>query len=86
MEAYLRTYVPIFWGALVTFLVTNLGEGVSFLGSESVVLGITGLVIAGWYFVWRKVESHLPPWLTRLVLGSNKQPTYTEQHTGQATT
>lgn len=41
--------------------------------------GITWVLMSVLYPLLRKVEAKLPPWLTRLLLGSNKAPTYSGQ-------
>lgn len=76
----LRTIVPILWGSAVTWLVAQFGwfpaSAADWLQSTEVVLFVSGLVAIAWHWLFTKVEPHLPPWLTRLVLGSNSTPTY----------
>lgn len=81
--SYLRTIVPIWWGALVTWLlgqVPVLSTWLDSLGidptSATVVTAVSGVVTAAWYVVWRWVEPRLPDWLTRIVLGSARPPAY----------
>lgn len=81
--SYLRTAVPVAWGSLVSLILQYVGGEVSqtlneMLSSEAVTLGVTSLVIFAWYAIWRKIEPVLPAWLTRIVLGSNQTPVYTE--------
>lgn len=40
---------------------------------------ITWLLMSVLYPLLRRVEAKLPPWLTRILLGSNKAPTYIDQ-------
>lgn len=42
-------------------------------------LVITWLLMSVLYPLLRKTEAKLPPWLTRILLGSNKTPTYIDQ-------
>lgn len=75
----IRTFVPAFWGMALTWLVTQVPALEPVLNQS----GMTGLgaVIAAtliglWYALFRSIESKLPVWLTVLVLGSNRPPTY----------
>jgi hypothetical protein len=75
--AWLRTVVPTGWAALVAWLV-SLGAPAyltTALGSatELVVLPI---VLGVAYPLLRSIEPHLPDWLTRILLGSARPPTY----------
>lgn len=81
--SYLRTIVPVLWGALLTWAlgaISWLPDVLAFLHldpqSAGVVTAVTGLVVAAWYVVWRKVEPLIPSWLTTIVLGAAKAPTY----------
>ena len=83
--SYLRTAVPIAWGSLVSVLLGWLAPHlpgelgpllVEALGGEATVTLVVGLAIAGWYAVWRLLESRIPDWLTRIVLGSSAAPVY----------
>lgn len=73
----LRTYVPVIWGAAITALIgwgllpADMAEQ-----AQNFSVVIMGVVTSIWYLVMRTVEPHLPPWLTRIVLGSNKEPAY----------
>lgn len=77
----IRTVVPGAWAALLTWAVTQIPalEPVlnqpAALGAGSVL--VTGL-LALWYTLMRTLEPHLPPWLTRLVLGANSRPVYVD--------
>ncbi|PSL04142.1 hypothetical protein CLV30_106147 [Haloactinopolyspora alba] len=80
MASWLRTVVPVLWGALITWGAAQLAwlpaPVVALLTSGDLVLFITGAVVAVWYAVWRRLEHRVPAWLTRLVLGSNQAPRY----------
>lgn len=85
--SYLRTVVPVLWGSVVAQVVAWLAGRIDgdvanavadWLQSEAAVTAVTAAAIALWYVVWRRVEPHVPDWLTRIVLGSAKPPTYNE--------
>jgi hypothetical protein len=77
----IRTVVPSLWGAALAWLVTQIPALEPVL-NESGMTGL-GAVIAAtliglWYALFRSIESKLPAWLTVLVLGSNRPPTYVD--------
>lgn len=72
----IRTYVPVLWGYLLTFVATRFPDFYVALDNPALVLAVGGVVTAAWYTLWRKLEPHVPGWLTRLLLGSVKAPTY----------
>jgi hypothetical protein len=77
LVSWLRTIVPGLWSSLIAYLV-GLGLPASVTGALD-GLGRTvlvPLVFAGVYAGLRAVEVHLPPWATRLLLGSNQPPRY----------
>lgn len=74
----LRTWVPVAWGALITFLLSRVPDLHAALTGPGVTMAVTGVVVGLWYAVWRKLEHHIPPFLTALLLGSNSTPTYVE--------
>lgn len=83
--ALLRTAVPGLWAALVTTLLRitsphlpgDVGAALAdLLRSELAVTFVVVLVLALWYWLWRKVERLVPDWLVRLVLGSARTPGY----------
>ena len=78
--SYLRTTVPVLWGSLIALLLRTLpdlpAEVATALESEAVVGAVVALSIVVWYWVWRRLEPHVPDWLTRIVLGSAAAPTY----------
>lgn len=75
----IRTAVPALWAMLVTFLVSLIPGVHDFVTAGTLInygVPLTALVLAGWYALVRKFEPKLPAWLTVLLLGSNKTPTY----------
>ncbi|GAB6938370.1 hypothetical protein ACQP60_04140 [Isoptericola variabilis] len=93
VTSWLRTVVPGAWAALVTVLLGWLGThapwavelldglGVD-LTSPAVVAFVVSAVLALWYVLWRWLEPRLPAWATRLVLGSNRPPSYAPTSAG----
>lgn len=82
--SWIRTAVPSIWGAAVAWALSAVDwlPGVlEFLHLDpqdpAVTAGVVVVAIAAWHAVWRKVEPHVPDWLSRIALGSSKQPTYT---------
>ncbi|WP_190821250.1 hypothetical protein [Saccharopolyspora pogona] len=75
--AWLRTIVPAAWSALIAWLINAGAPGwlTDPLGDAQDVI-VVPLVLAVVYAGLRKVEPHLPPWATRVLLGSNTPPTY----------
>lgn len=87
VASWLRTVVPglysavigtaLAWAAVHIPWVLDLLE---LLGidptSDAFRAGVVVVVLAVWYAGWRRLEPHLPDWLTRVVLGSAKAPTY----------
>lgn len=84
LTAWLRTIVPTLWSTLIAWLV-SLGlppivtDALSGLGE----LVVVPLVLAAVYAGLRWLEPRLPAWLTVLLLGSNKTPTYTLEQFGR---
>lgn len=74
--SWLRTVVPVGWGALVAFLLSRFPDLHEALVSPAVTMAVTGVVVGLWYSVWRWLEPRLPAWLTVLTLGSNRAPSY----------
>ncbi|PFG33645.1 hypothetical protein [Sanguibacter antarcticus] len=83
--SYLRTVIPVAWGSLVGLLLGwvaphlpgELGAALAnLLGGEAALALVSGLAIAGWYALWRRVEKRIPDCLTRIVLGSAAAPSY----------
>ena len=78
--SYLRTVVPVLWGSLLGLALPSIPwlpvAVAEWLRGELAVSVVTAAAIALWYVLWRKVEAHIPDWLTRVVLGSAQTPTY----------
>ncbi|KMM44849.1 hypothetical protein CWIS_13525 [Cellulomonas sp. A375-1] len=83
--ATLRTAVPTLWGLIVTTLLGTLAGRLPdelyaiverVLGSDGLLLLVVTLVVTAWYWLWRRVEDHIPLWLVRLALGSARTPSY----------
>ena len=84
LRSVVRTAFPAAWSVFVLWLV-SVGLPQSFtdwLTSDQVVTQVVQVVSAAVVYAFiRWVEPHLPDWLTRVLLGSAKPPTYVE---GQA--
>lgn len=83
VTARLRTLVPVWWGLVVAWALSqwpNLGQALHDLGidpnSAAARAAVIGVCIWAWDYLWKRVEHVLPAWLTRIVVGSNKTPTY----------
>lgn len=83
--SYLRTIVPVLWGSIVATILRvisphlpgDVGQALAdLLESELALSLVTAAGIAGWYWVWRRLERRIPDWLVRLVLGSARTPGY----------
>lgn len=74
--AYIRTYVPLGVGAAIAWAITNFGLIVPAETSDTLVIGITGLVVAIYYAAATALAKVHPifGWL----LGNPATPTYTE--------
>jgi hypothetical protein len=84
--SWIRTVVPVAWGAVVAFLLSRVPELHQALVNPAVTMAVTGAVVAAWYTLFRWLEPRLPAWLTAFVLGSNKTPTYVEGSVVSSTT
>ena len=76
VAAWLRTAVPIGWGALVAFLLSRFPSLHELLVNPAVTMVVTGAVVVAWYSLWRWLEPRLPAWLTILVMGYDRSPSY----------
>lgn len=83
----LRTVVPKLWGLAAGALLAWLGVHapwvvtvLDWLGIDldgvAAVVAVIALAEVVWYWAWRWIEPRVPNWLTRIVLGSSRQPTY----------
>lgn len=73
--SYIRTYVPVAIGSLLSFIVTKYGIVVDENISTALATLLTAVLIAAYYFVARQLEKHYPQ-IGKLLLGSAKQPDY----------
>jgi hypothetical protein len=79
LVAWLRTVVPVAWSALVAWLI-SLGAPAYLtdaLGGAAELL-VVPIVVGVVYPLARTVEARLPDWLTRVLLGSARTPTYVD--------
>lgn len=77
----LRTWVPVAWGSLLAWGVTQVPALEPYLNAEGMVAiggALAGLLTGLWYLLWRTVEKKLPAGLTRFLLGANSRPVYVD--------
>lgn len=74
--SWIRTFVPLVWGFVLTFAATRIPSVYALLDTPAVYALVEGMVTAVWYGLFRWLEQHLPPWLTRFVLGADTAPVY----------
>jgi hypothetical protein len=77
----LRTWVPVAWGSLLAWGVTQVPALEPYLNAEGMVAiggALAGLLTGVWYLLWRTVEKKLPAGLTRFLLGANSRPVYVD--------
>ena len=77
LTSWLRTVVPGLWATLVAWLVSfglpaSMTGWLGGLGNQVMV----PIVLAIVYALLRRLEPMMPPWLTRLLIGSNRPPSY----------
>lgn len=77
LTSWLRTVVPGLWATLVAWLVSfglpaSMTDWLGGLGNQVMV----PIVLAIVYALLRRLEPLMPPWLTRLLIGSNRPPSY----------
>lgn len=73
--SYIRTYVPVAIGSLLSFVVTRYGIVVDEEISTALATLLTAVLIAVYYFLARQAEKRWPQ-VGKLLLGSAKQPEY----------
>lgn len=71
----IRTYVPILVGAVIAWLAT-MGLSLDADTQSGLVIALTGLLQAAYYFVARVVERKFPQ-AGSFLLGSSAKPVYT---------
>ena len=74
--SWIRTGVPYLWGYVLTFLAARAPAIHDLVDTPYVFAALSGAVALAWYWLMRKAEHKIPPWLTRLVLGANTAPSY----------
>ncbi|ONI73072.1 hypothetical protein ALI144C_44790 [Actinosynnema sp. ALI-1.44] len=76
--AWLRTVLPGLWSALVTYLVVHfaLPDGVGLVLNTFWEAVAYPAVLAAVYPVLRWLETRVPQWLARLLVGSATRPVY----------
>lgn len=85
--SWLRGVVPGAWSALVTALIAWAAASAPWLldlldvlnvdlGSPPAVAFVVALVLAAWLAIWRRIEPHVPDWLSRIAMGSALTPAY----------
>lgn len=74
---WVRTVVPVIWSTALAWLI-QLGAP-EWLVSELNHLGgtlVTPVVVAAVYGVLKAVENTLPPWLSKILMGSQHEPEF----------
>lgn len=87
IAALIRTLVPALYGVAITWLIGRIpavGDALHWLSktvgtdvSAAISLALTALVIAGYYWIARKLGAKFPV-LEKWLLGSSLIPTYTQ--------
>ena len=73
--SFIRTYVPIAVGSLISWLATK-GLDIDAQTGQGLIVFLTGILIAAYYGVVRLLERQWPQF--DVLLGSTKKPEYTE--------
>lgn len=74
IRSYIRTYAPMFVGAVISFLATK-GITLDTETQTALVVAFTGLLQALYYAIARLLERKYPI-VGKILLGSSKQPSY----------
>lgn len=86
LTSILRTMVPYVWGIIVGWVLSIVPVleplRADLLAYGNLAVPVIAAILAGlWYAFWRWLEPRLPDWLTRILLGSAKAPTYWNENT-----
>jgi xanthine/uracil permease len=77
--SWIRTTVPVIWGSFLTWVASQV-PGLEPVMNQPAAVGfsvvLVGVLTVVWYSIMRKLETVLPPWLTRIVIGANRRPVY----------
>lgn len=78
---WVRTVVPVLWSALIAWLIKigapeSVTDALNHLGGTVV----TPVVVAAVYGLLKAVESNLPPWLSKVLMGSEHEPEFPTKH------
>lgn len=87
VASWLRTVIPGLWSAAIGSALAWLAVHAAWVldvlallnidpASTAFTAGVVAVVLAAWYAGWRRLEPHIPDWLTRVVLGSARRPVY----------
>lgn len=82
LTSWLRTVVPALWSVAVAWAVSRIPLVGQFVNELNLLgnLVVVPVVLGAVYAALRWVEPKIPAWLTRVLLGSAKSPTYAPQN------
>lgn len=74
---WVRTVVPVLWSTVIAWLV-KIGAPDSVIQAMEHLGGtvVTPLVIAAVYGALKAVESKMPPWMSKVLMGSRHEPEF----------
>jgi hypothetical protein len=77
LVSWLRTVVPVAWSTLLAWLVSlGVPDFVTNALGPAGDLVVLPILVGAVYPLLRWIEPKLPDWLTRIVLGSARSPSY----------
>ncbi|HEV7975075.1 hypothetical protein [Amycolatopsis sp.] len=77
LTSWVRTIVPGLWSALIAWLISlGLPDAITSALSGLGTTVIVPIALGGIYAALRGLEPKMPPWLTVVLLGSNRPPSY----------
>jgi len=77
LTSWVRTVVPGLWSALIAWLISlGLPDAITSALSGLGTTVIVPIALGGIYAALRGLEPKMPPWLTVVLLGSNRPPNY----------